>query len=184
MGVTEYFTATSLDGYIADADNSLQWLFDLPEGRGGHEKRWDHFWGNVGAMTMGATTYEWVLDHEDLLAEPQKWHDFYQDVPCWVFTHRDLPPIPGADIRFVRGEVAPVHAEMCKAARDQDIWVVGGGELVGAFHDAGLLDRLLLGLCPLTLGSGSPLLPRRVDLTLTEVVDDGVRVFLSYDVGR
>ena len=105
-GKTQYFTATSIDGYIADPDNSLDWLFQAHDDAHG-EGRWDAFIGAVGAMAMGATTYEWVLEHEKLLDEPAKWHEFYGDIPAWVFTHRELPAIPDADMRFVKGEVAP-----------------------------------------------------------------------------
>ena len=49
-------------------------------------------------MAMGASTYSWVLDHDQLLDHPEKWQAFYGDTPCWVFTHRDLPAVPGADL--------------------------------------------------------------------------------------
>ena len=109
---TQYFTATSLDGFIATDDNSLDWLFELgtPEGNFHGD-----FFGNVGAMAMGSSTYEWLL-RQAFGAEavaPEPWP---YEHPCWVFTSRDLPGIPGADIRFVHGDVAPVHAEMAKAA--------------------------------------------------------------------
>jgi dihydrofolate reductase len=48
------------------------------------------------------------------------------------------------------------------AANDKNIWLVGGGELVGQFYDAGLLDELILQVGSVTLGSGKPLLPRRI----------------------
>ena len=63
-GKTQYFTATSIDGYIADQDNSLDWLFQAHEDTHG-EGRWETFIGAVGAMAMGATTYEWVLEHDE-----------------------------------------------------------------------------------------------------------------------
>lgn len=184
MALTQYFTATTLDGFIADADNSLQWLFDVPDADG-DEGRWNEFIGAVGAMAMGSTTYEWVLDHENLLENPQRWQEFYGTRPCWVFTHRDLPPIPGADVRFVQGDVAAVHAEMLVAAGGRNVWLVGGGELVGQFHDAGLLDEIHLGLTPVTLGAGAPLLPRRIEgLRLRSVHERGARVDLVYEVPR
>jgi dihydrofolate reductase len=155
MALTQYLTATTLDGFIADEENSLQWLFDVPDGEGGQE-RWDAFIGGVGAMAMGATTYEWVLDHERLLENPQRWHEFYGDRPCWVFTHRELAPIPGADLRFVSGDVVPVHADLVAAGRGKNVWLVGGGELVGQFHDAALLDQILVSIAPVTLGAGAP----------------------------
>jgi dihydrofolate reductase len=160
-GKTQYFTATSIDGYIADADNSLDWLFQAHDDSH-DETRWDAFIGAVGAMAMGATTYEWVLEHEKLLEEPAKWHEFYGEIPCWVFTHRELPPIPDADLRFVQGDVRPVHEGMRAAAAGKNIWLVGGGELVGQFADQGLLDELQLHVAPVTLGGGAPLLPRRI----------------------
>lgn len=67
----------------------------------------------------------------------------------------------GTDIRFVSGDVRPVHADMKKAARGRNVWLVGGGELVGQFYDAGLLDELIVQVGSVTLGSGKPLLPRR-----------------------
>jgi len=181
MGRTQYFTATSLDGFLADPDGSLEWLFRAPHGDDG--ERWEKFFSEVGAMAMGATTYEWVLEHEKLLEEPEKWQGYYDDVPCWIFTNRDLPPIPGASLRFVRGGVVPVHAEMAAAAGDKNIWIVGGGDLVGQFHDAGLLDELLISFAPVTLGGGAPLLPRRIEgLQLVSVTQDGQRVNVTYSV--
>jgi dihydrofolate reductase len=184
VGKTQYFTATSIDGFIADADNSLDWLFDAHREEHG-EGRWETFIGAVGAMAMGATTYEWVLEHERLLEEPEKWHDFYGDIPTWVFTHRDLPPIPGAALTFVQGDVEPVHAAMTAAAGDKNVWLVGGGELVGSFADAGLLDEAQLHVAPVTLGGGAPLLPRRIDstrLTLRQVEQEAGFAYLTYDV--
>ncbi len=61
--------------------------------------RFPAFFAGIGAFAMGATTYEWVLGH------PQRWTAWYGDTPCWVFTHRDLPPIPGANVTFVHGDV-------------------------------------------------------------------------------
>ncbi|MEU4238333.1 dihydrofolate reductase family protein [Actinoplanes sp. NPDC026619] len=185
MPKTQYYTATTIDGYIADPDNSLEWLFAVDEGREDESgaNPFATFFAGVGAFVMGATTYEWILDHDSLLTEPQKWQGYYGDVPAWVFTHRDLPPIPGADITFVRGDVRPVHEAMTEAAAGKNVWVTGGGELAGAFADAGLLDELILGVAPATLGAGAPLLPRRLmpsRLSLTSVEQRGQFAYLTY----
>jgi dihydrofolate reductase len=185
MPKTQYYTATTIDGYIADPDNSLDWLFEVGDGRD-DENPFATFFAGVGAFAMGATTYRWVLDHEQLLDNPQKWKEYYGDVPAWVFTHRDLPPIPGATVHFVHGDVRPVHAAMTSAAADRNIWVVGGGALAGDFADAGLLDELILGVAPVTLGGGAPVLPRRLPasrLTLTEMKQRGQFAYLTYAVG-
>jgi dihydrofolate reductase len=188
MGITQYYTATTIDGYIADEHNSLSWLFEVPAGDDevGHEVRFAAFMAEVGAIVMGSTTFEWVVEHEQLLEHPEKWRAFYGDTPAWVLTHRDLPSFEGADIRFVQGDVRPIHAAMVEAAGDKNIWIVGGGELVGQFADAGLLDEIQLSIAPVTLGAGAPLLPRRLlasDLTLVNLERQGQFVSATYRVG-
>lgn len=185
MSMTVYYTACSLDGFIADEHNSLDWLFEVPQGDG---SSWDEFFDAVGPMCMGRTTYEWMLEHfPDLLTGPERWKEFYGDRPAWVFTHRtDLPTAVGGEIRFVQGDVRPVFDEM-RASREGDVWIVGGGELVGQFDDAGLLDRLILGMCPVTLGAGAPLLPRRITskrMRVTDVRQEGQQVRIVLDLGR
>jgi dihydrofolate reductase len=176
---TQFYTAATVDGFIADPDDNLDWLM---ESDSGGIDRFGPFFTGIGAFVMGATTYEWMLRHAELV----KWPQTYGDVPCWVFTHRNLPPFPGADVRFVSGDVRPVHAAMVQAAQGKDIWMVGGGELAGVFADAGLLDELIVGVAPVTLGAGKPLLPRRLTssrLTLTGVEQSGQFAYLTYAVG-
>jgi dihydrofolate reductase len=138
-------------------------------------------------MAMGATTYEWVLEHEKLLDEPAKWHEFYGDIPAWVFTHRELPAIPGVDVRFVQGDVAPVHEAMATVAGVKNIWLVGGGDLAGQFADRELLDEIQIHVAPVTLGGGAPLLPRRITaprLKLRSAEEEGGFAYLTYAVVR
>ncbi|HTG47856.1 MAG TPA: dihydrofolate reductase family protein [Actinomycetota bacterium] len=183
MNRTQYFTATSIDGFIADQGNSLDWLFAAAEGR--DDGRFERFFAGVGAMAMGSTTYEWVFEHEGLLEHPEKWGEWYGDTPSWIFTHRPLPVVEGARLTFVQGPVRPVHEEMVRAANGKNIWIVGGGDLVGQFHDEELLDDLLLNVAPAMLGAGAPLLPRRIDpaaLTLVRVDRDERFVYLEYAV--
>lgn len=155
---TQYFTASSIDGFIADERNSLDWLVQFSDSpTGGYEE----FIAAVGAIAMGSTTYNWVLANvvSPEGGEAQPWP---YSQPTWVFTSRDLPGVPGADIRFVRGDVRPVHEQMVRAAAGGNIWIVGGGDLVGQFHDHGLLDELIITIASVMLGGGAPLLPRRM----------------------
>lgn len=156
---TQYYTASSLDGFIATPDHSLEWLFQLGDI---NDTSYPAFIREVGALAMGASTYEWMLRH---VVKPgagpvAPWP---YEQPAWVFTHRTLPGVAGADIRFVQGDVRPVHEQMSAAASGRNVWLVGGGELVGQFHDAGLLDELIVQVGSVTLGAGRPLLPRRID---------------------
>ena len=184
---TQYYTATSLDGYIADERNSLDWLFEVDRDADSGAGSFGAFFAEVGAFAMGATTYEWVLRHDRLLERPEKWRGYYGETPCWVFTHRQLDPVPGADVLFVEGDVRPVHERMVEAAAGRNIWLVGGGDLVGQFADHGLLDELLIGVAPVTLGRGAPLLPRRLTASQLELVDvarDRQFARLTYRVRR
>jgi dihydrofolate reductase len=182
VALTRYYTATSLDGFIADQEDSLAWLFTRrrdPAGAGSY----DAFIAGVGAIAMGRTTYEWIWQHELADKDPADRRWPYEQ-PCWVFTHHELPVTPGASVHFTSGGVRPVHDEMVEAAGERDRWLVGGGDLVGQFADAGLLDEVVVQIAPVTLGAGKPLLARRVELALEETARNGDFVVARFTVMR
>ena len=86
---TQYYTASTLDGFIAGPDHSLDWLMQF-----GVEGTSDYpdFIRQVGAVAMGSSTYEWVLRHlsQTGAGKAQPW-PYTQ--PCWVFTTRSLAPV-------------------------------------------------------------------------------------------
>lgn len=166
---TQYFTATSLDGFIATEDDSLDWLFPLGDV---NDTSYSTFITRVGALAMGSSTYEWMLRHAETVAASTGSAWPYEQ-PTWVFSTRALPAIPGARLFFVQGDVRPVHAAMRAAAGDKNIWIVGGGDLAGQFCDAGLLDEIHVQIGSVTLGKGKPLFPRR--LTNPPLVLESVR---------
>jgi dihydrofolate reductase len=155
---TQYYTATSLDGFIATADDSLEWLFPLGDI---NDTSYPEFIKHVGALAMGSSTYEWMLRH---IVKPSTnaGAPWPYSQPTWVFSSRSLPGVQGANIRFVTGDVRPVHDQMRAVAQGKNIWLVGGGELVGQFYDAGLLDELIVQVGSVILGAGKPLLPRQI----------------------
>ncbi|MCU0868573.1 MAG: dihydrofolate reductase family protein [Burkholderiales bacterium] len=155
---TIYYTATSLDGFIATEDDSLDWLFPLGDV---DDSGYPQFIATVGALAMGAATYEWML-RQALPVDGQAKASWPYTQPTWVFTHREFPGVDAADVRFVQGPVQQVHAEMVAAACGKNVWIVGGGDLAGQFHDAGLLDEAIVQVGSVTLGSGKALFPRRV----------------------
>ncbi|HWI44312.1 MAG TPA: dihydrofolate reductase family protein [Nocardioides sp.] len=170
-----YYTATTLDGFIADPDDSLDWLMRQDQDEKG-PLNYEDFIKDVGALVMGRTTYEWVLAHD-----PGGWA---YDMPAWVMTSRgELPlPTPGADVRFASGDVRAVYDAMLAAAGGKHLWVVGGGELVGQLADAGLLDEVITYTAPVTLGAGRQVLPRRLDLRLVEAHQNKAFVAARYEV--
>ena len=182
MGLTQYYTATSLDGFIADADNSLGWLFTRNREPNGF-LNYDEFIAGVGAMAMGSTSYEWILDHEFAGKDPAEWKWPY-DLPCWVFTHRQLPVVPDSGVEFTSEDIAKVHERMVAAAGGRNVWIVGGGDLAGQFADAGLLDEVIVKIAPVALGGGAPLLPRRIELHLDELGRNGDFAGAKFSVVR
>jgi dihydrofolate reductase len=174
---TTYYTATTLDGYIADPQDSLEWLFvqdideEGPMSYGG-------FIAGIGAIAMGATTYQWVLDHNE-----QHGESWAYEQPTWVFTHRDLPPAAG-NVTITADPVPVVHAAMVAAAGGRGVWVVGGGDLAAQFADHGLLDEVVVSIAPVTLGAGRPLFPRPFDLRLLEHARNRDFLCARYAVSR
>jgi dihydrofolate reductase len=157
---TQYYTASSLDGFIADPHDSLEWLLALGDPA---DTSYPVFIRDIGALAMGSHTYEWMLRHAvgPEANPPQPWP---YEQPTWVFTSRTLPIVPGVDIRFVSGDVRPVHQAMAAAAGGKNVWIVGGGELAGQFYDRGLLDEMFVQIGSVTLGAGKPLLPRSITM--------------------
>lgn len=158
-----YNTATTLNGFLADDNNSLQWLFDVP-GSADAENDMAGFLSHVGAMVMGSTTYEWILREMDLFNHPETWIDAYGARPCWVFCSRDLEVPEGLNITVINTSVVDaLDLIAASALADQDIWIMGGGDLAGQFYDAGALDQIILTMAPVFLPSGKPTLPRLID---------------------
>ncbi|TIC85938.1 dihydrofolate reductase [Nocardioides sp. GY 10113] len=179
MSRVVFYTATTLDGFLADPDDSLDWLMRQEQDHQG-ALNYEEFIAGIGALVMGSTTYEWVRDNLERSGEAWPY-----ELPTWVMSSRDLPAVEGADLRFARGDVRAVHAAMLEAVggpAGKDLWVVGGGDLAGQFADAGLLDEVVVYVAPVVLGAGRPLLPRRLDLELLEATQNKAFVAARYRV--
>jgi dihydrofolate reductase len=156
---TIYYTASSIDGFIVDSHDSLDWLISRnidADGPFGYRA----FSDSVGALVMGATTYEWLLAND-----PDDWQ---YDQPTWVMTHRPNIIRNGDPVRAFQGEVTELHPQLVQAAGYRDVWVVGGGEVAAQFARAGLIDELIVSYAPCTLGKGGRLLPTDTEWTLVE----------------
>jgi dihydrofolate reductase len=165
-----YYAAMTLDGYIAESDDNLDWLLGFPGVEPGPAVQpvaggYDEFYEDIGALVMGSVTYEWVLDHIEGWAYPGK--------PTWVLSSRELRMREGADVRVTGASVEELYEEMVAAAGDRKLWVVGGGNVASQFADAGLLDDVWVTVVPVVLGAGKPLFDRRVPgppMRVTEVL--------------
>jgi len=150
MAKVIYYVASSLDGFIATEDDSLDWLLDF--GFASFQDHYDQFMAGVGAIIMGSQTYEWVRREQ-----PDTWE--YGELPCLVLTHRELEAPPNSGVRFTSGDAGPVLEQALLLAEGRNVWVVGGGNAAAQFADAGLLDELWITYMPVALGTGRRLLP-------------------------
>jgi dihydrofolate reductase len=178
---TIYYVSSSIDGFIAGPDDSLDWLYEIDPG----DRDISQFASEVGVVAMGAATYESVLRDSGLLEHPERWQEAHSGRPVWVFTHRDLPRVPGADLTFVSGDVRPVHREMVNAAGGKNILIAGGGALATAFAQAGLLDEMFICVVPVMLAKGKPVFTGSLtsaQLSLANVERVGQVAYLTYRV--
>lgn len=169
-----YDTATTINGWIADRDDALAWLFAVPGGEAPDESLLPQ---GATVLVEGSTTYEWLLAETGVLGEPSKWAEVSGGRVTYVFSTRRLPVPDGADVRVVSGPVAEVLPDIRAAAGDGDVWIVGGGDLAGQFLDAGALDEIALSVAPVALDGGAPLLPRRLE-------SDRMRLVSAHAVGQ
>jgi dihydrofolate reductase len=181
---TQYYTASSIDGFIATEDDSLDWLFPLADL---NETSYPAFISEVGAIAMGSSTYAWLLRHAVKLGTGEEGAWPYSQ-PVWVFSSRSLDAPAGEDIRFVQGDIRPVHARMKEVADGRNIWIMGGGDLAGQFLDADLLDEVIIQIGSVSLGRGKSVLPRRVlgpafQLVSVNRINDGMAE-LRYRIGK
>jgi dihydrofolate reductase len=188
MSKTQYYCASSLDGYIAETDDTLDWLLKYEgsfEGDGVEPIKgtYDRYYEGVGALVMGSATYEFIL------AQPAGGSEWaYKGKPAWVLSSRDLPKPAGedVDVRIVNAKIPGLYDEMIAAAGQRNLWVVGGGNVASQFADAGLLDEVLVTVVPVGLGEGKPLFDRRLpggpmQLAGTRSFDSGM-VELRYEI--
>jgi dihydrofolate reductase len=190
---TQYYCAATLDGYIADEGDGIDWLTGY-EGRFEHDGvdpgpmaeggAYERFYEGIGALVSGSTTYEFVVDH---LGDGGEWP--YRGKPYWVLSSRDLPVPAGdaVDVRVVEGAVEDLHDRIAATADERNVWVVGGGNVASQFADAGRLDDVLVTVVPVVLSAGKPLFERSLagpmQLAGSRAFGNGM-VELRYSIAR
>lgn len=155
-----YYTASSLDGFVVDEADSLDWLMSRDVDANG-VFGYEAFAKSVGALVMGSATYEWIV-----VNQPGDW--MYEQ-PSWVLTKRPDIVVAGHPVRTFSGDVAELYPAVVEAAGDRDVWLVGGGVVAAQFAAAGLIDEMVVTYAPCTLGAGAQVLPVRSEWTLAEV---------------
>lgn len=167
--------AASADGYIARPDGDLEWLTSRPDLPGFYGL--EEFAKSIDTKIMGRKTYE----------ESLRLGAKYTDRERVFVLSRSAPPAdvpPG--VEFVSEPIGPFTRRL-REEPGKDIWLMGGGEVIAAYLEEGLIDEFVISIIPVFIGDGLPLIARRymqVELTLvrTEAFEDGL-VQVHYRLG-
>ena len=174
------YIATSADGYIARPDGDVEWLNRRPHVDYGIRK----FYRTIDTILWGRKTYDWLLSYHRKRGKTKGLFD--TKLANYVFSRK--PPkraVPG--VEFV-SEPVKTFARRLRAASGKHVWMMGGGELIASFLDAGEIDEFDIHVIPVFIGKGIPLVaPRHRDVPLrlraSRRYPDGV-VRLRYEVPR
>jgi dihydrofolate reductase len=175
------YIATSVDGYIARPDGTVEWLNRRPRtvdyGMG-------EFYRTIDTILWGRNTYDWLLDYFRKTGKTKNLFD--TKVANYVFS-RKPPKRPAAGAMFVSVPVK-AFAQRLRATPGKNIWMMGGGGLIASFLDVGEIDEFDIHVIPVFIGEGIPLVaPRHRDVPLrlrsSRKYPDGV-VRLRYEVVR
>ena len=159
--------ATSADGYVARPDGSLDWLIARPKPKDFYGL--PEFERSTDAKILGRKTFDRSVE---LGAR------FSPDATRYVFSRSAAPASIPPGVQFMTESIA-AFAERMRAQEGKHLWLMGGGEIISSFLDAGAIDEFIITVMPVFIGEGIPLLAprhREVQLALLGVrqFDDGV----------
>ncbi|MFS0662090.1 dihydrofolate reductase family protein [Niallia alba] len=159
------FIATSLDGYIATKDDSLDWLFKV-EGEG--DNGISEFYETVDTILMGRKTYDWIITHMT--------EEFpYKNKECYVFSRQENEDTE--DVKFIKEDIIDFTNKL-KNEEGKNIWIVGGGDLLHSFIKEKLVDEFIITIAPTIIGEGVPLF--KEDEYQLELFLKGTRCFNQF----
>lgn len=155
------YVAITLDGYLAGVNDDLSFLDRFRETN--EDYGFDALMGQVDSLVMGARTYRWEYDHTDRWPHGNK--------RTWIVSHDEgLPLRPDARTEFFGGSITGL-GEQIRESGVSATWIVGGGDVVRQFLDAGLVDEFDLFVVPTLLGRGLPLFPPPFAATELKLVE-------------
>ncbi|MBM7551149.1 dihydrofolate reductase family protein [Thalassobacillus pellis] len=143
MGKVILFIAMSLDGYISQENEEIDWLWK--------EENYDYekFYASIDTVILGRKTYDQVLERYDEF--PYRMKD--------VYVVSNLQEGNEEYARFIQPEQIRPLVNLLKEDQDKNIWIVGGAKLIQHFIQKQLIDEFQITIQPTLLGSGIPLFP-------------------------
>jgi dihydrofolate reductase len=165
--MTNYvYIATSLDGFIATSNGSIEWLDEIPNPEQ-NDFGYADFMRDIDALVMGRKTFEKVLTFDD----------WPYDRPVFVLTRSKMkvPRKLEDKIEFISGNPRNVVSKLNKLGHHN--LYIDGGFTIQSFLEEDLIDEMIITRVPILLGSGIPLfgqLTRRLHFKhkSTEVLND------------
>jgi len=168
------YIASSLDGFIARDDGSVDWLVEGESEEADSDYGYSEFYNSIDTVIMGRKTYEQILGFGE-------WP--YEEKRCFVCT-REPKAYSDERVDFVDDPTALTVNLLDREERD--IWLVGGSEIVSELLNAHLIKRITITILPIILGGGIPLfngIEEGTQLKLRDVQSfETGYVQLSYDV--
>ena len=140
------YIATSLDGFIARENGSIDWLTKY-ENNPETDYGYSEFYASIGKVLMGRKTYEQVLGFGE-------WP--YREKKSYVFTRQKEPIRRENNVEFISEDIGEFVRQL-KRNTEEDIWLVGGSQIIKVFFEENLVQDLIVFVVPIILGSGIPL---------------------------
>lgn len=150
------YIATSLDGFIARKDGSVDWL--SPYENGQEDYGYKEFLKKIGIVIMGNTTYKQVLSFGEFP---------YRGKDCFVFT-RNKEKHTDENVTFVSKNAKDFISQL---RENKNIWLVGGASIIDEFLKFDLIDEFIITIIPILLGEGIPLFKGRSNEKNLELID-------------
>lgn len=147
--------ASSADGYIARRDGELDWLTSRPAPKGFYGL--PEFSRSIDAKILGRQTFDLSV---------KMGAKFGGDDAHYVFSRQAPPASIPRGVTFVTESIA-TFVERLRKEPGKNIWMMGGGNLIASFLDAGAIDEFIITVIPIFIGEGVPLIaPRHRDVPL------------------
>jgi dihydrofolate reductase len=161
------YSATTIDGFIAQKDGGIDFLHDERFAISNEDFGYQEFYDSISTTLMGNNTYQQVLDFDVPFPYPDKKN--------YVFSKSQK----GEDenVTYINSDIATFVNDL-KSKAEKDVWLVGGGQINTLLLEAGLIDEIIITLIPVILGEGIPLFPssgglKRLNLVSEQAYENG-----------